>query len=100
MADKRKKIAIACCAESRGIMDSAIEKYSRGHIVRFDPDGEGRWTVVQNGRSFEVALHDVRDEHSWMRHTYSLRLTGPAGSETSGIADLAAVAVLICEKAY
>jgi hypothetical protein len=81
-------------------MGNAIEKYCRGRVVRFEPDGESRWTVVQNGRSFEVVLHEVRDEHSWMRHTYSLRVTGEAGPDTVGLADLAAVAARIYEKAY
>jgi hypothetical protein len=79
-------------------MSGAIEKYSAGRVVRFEQDGDGRWTVTQNGHAFEVIQDDLRDDHGWTRHTYSLRRAGE--TEAVGIADLAAVAVLICERAY
>ena len=81
-------------------MSGAIEKYSMGRTVRFEPDGDNRWTVVQNGYAFEVLQDDLRDDHGWTRHTYSLRRAGESEMHATGIADLAAVAVLICERVY
>ena len=81
-------------------MSGAIEKYSAGRVVRFEQDGDGKWTVVQNGHAFEVLQNDQRDDHGWTRHTYSLRRAGASEMDATGVADLAAVAVLICEKAY
>jgi len=71
-----------------------------GRAVRFEPDGDNRWTVVQNGHAFEVLQDDLRDNHGWTRHTYSLRRAGESEMDATGIADLAAVAVLICERVY
>jgi len=81
-------------------MSGAIEKYSRGRAVRFEQDGDGKWIVVQNGHTFEVLQNDVRDDHGWTRHTYSLRRIGESEMEATGIADLATVAGLICDKVY
>ena len=81
-------------------MSGAIEKYAMGRVVRFEPDGDNRWTVVQNGHAFEVLQDDLRDDHGWTRHTYSLRRAGESEMDATGIADLAAVAVLICERVY
>jgi len=81
-------------------MSGAIEKYAMGRAVRFEPDGDNRWTVVQNGHAFEVLQDDLRDNHGWTRHTYSLRRAGESEMDATGIADLAAVAVLICERVY
>jgi len=81
-------------------MSSAIEKHPTGRVVRFEQDGDGRWTVVQNGHAFEVLQNDQRDNHGWTRHTYSLRRAGESETDATGIADLATVARLICERAY
>ena len=81
-------------------MSSAIEMRSKGRIVRFEPDGQDNWTVVQNGCSFEVSHHERRDEHGWTRHTYSLRRAELRGVEVAALADLATVARLICDAAY
>jgi hypothetical protein len=81
-------------------MSSAIEKHSTGRVVRFEQDGNGRWTVVQNGHAFEVLQNDQRDDHGWTRHTYSLRRAGASETDATGIVDLATVAGLICERAY
>jgi len=77
-----------------------IEKHSTGRVVRFEEEGNGRWTVVQNGLAFEVWQNDQRDDHGWTRHTYSLRCVGETETDATGIADLAMVAGLICARAY
>lgn len=81
-------------------MSSAIEKHPTGRVVRFEQDGDGRWTVTQNGQVFEVVQNDRRDHHGWTRHTYSLRRAGASEMDATGIADLSAVAALICARAY
>jgi hypothetical protein len=81
-------------------MSGAIEKHSAGRVVRFEQDGDGRWRVTQNGHAFEVFQDDLRDDHGWTRHTYSVRRPGESEMDATGIADLAAVAGLICERAY
>jgi hypothetical protein len=83
-----------------GKMSSAIEKLCRGRVVRFEQDGDNRWTVVQNGHAFEVLQNDQRDDHGWTRHTYSLRRAGESEMDSTGLADLAVVAQLVCERAY
>jgi hypothetical protein len=58
-------------SDPRGTAENsgAIEKYATGRAVRFEPDGDNRWTVIQNGHAFEVLQDDLRDNHGWTRHT-------------------------------
>lgn len=77
-------------------MSRDIKTHAKGHTVCFMPVGEGRWTVVHHGRSFEVERHRARDDHGWMRSHFSVRSAETSGVYVARLADLTAAARFIC----